>query len=112
VLRFTRRPPTPRVPSGAAALHAAACLRHELHCPPEDPRVFSAAGHRRRGRCCGAHCRHCPFERVAGVPLVSHDLLTLYRGQPAGARRLSADYVARFERGELYGPVAVRAVVA
>ena len=24
--------------------------------------VFTAAYHRKRGRCCGSRCRHCPYD--------------------------------------------------
>ena len=29
--------------------------------------VFTAAYHRKRGYCCGNHCRHCPYDRNGNV---------------------------------------------
>ena len=45
-------------------LHEEACRAGEMSY--EDPatgyRVFSALAHKKRGRCCGSGCRHCPYD--------------------------------------------------
>lgn len=47
----------------AFALHRAACERGEL--TYEDPstgyNVFTELAHKKRGKCCGSGCRHCPY---------------------------------------------------
>ncbi len=51
-------------------LHDLACERgHSSYIDPETGyHVFTALGLRRRGRCCGSGCRHCPYAH-ANVPL-------------------------------------------
>ena len=48
------------------AIHDAACARGDLSYRDPDTgySVFTAVAHRRRGKCCGSRCRHCPFEWV------------------------------------------------
>ncbi|MEL6531050.1 MAG: DUF5522 domain-containing protein [Pseudomonadota bacterium] len=56
--------------TGYAALHEAACARGETtYADPETGFVvFTRDGLLARERCCGAGCRHCPFEHES-VPL-------------------------------------------
>ena len=51
---------------GLVELHAAACAAGDM--TYEDPAtgytVFTEVYHRKRGKCCGNACRHCPFGHV------------------------------------------------
>ena len=44
-------------------VHAAACEAGEKHYvdPETGYRVFTEVGLRKRGKCCGCGCRHCPY---------------------------------------------------
>jgi len=48
------------------AVHEAACARGEqTYIDPETGyTVFTALAHKKRGKCCGSACRHCPFDHV------------------------------------------------
>ena len=55
------------LPPAVVALHAEACAAGELSYidPATGYTVFTEAYHRKRGRCCGSGCRHCPFGHIA-----------------------------------------------
>jgi len=37
----------------------------DLYIDPETGyHVFTELAHRKRGRCCGSACRHCPFDHI------------------------------------------------
>jgi ATP-binding cassette subfamily B (MDR/TAP) protein 1 len=46
-----------------AQIHQEACDRGDSHYvdPASGYRVFTAVAHKKRGKCCGSGCRHCPF---------------------------------------------------
>lgn len=57
----------PAIPASAARAHAAAVAAgHERYLDPATGyAVFTAAFLARRGSCCGAGCRHCPYPAAA-----------------------------------------------
>ncbi|KAL7544714.1 hypothetical protein ACHAWF_008127, partial [Thalassiosira exigua] len=46
-----------------SALHQSACEAGEMHYvdPETGYQVFTELAHKRRGKCCGSGCRHCPY---------------------------------------------------
>ena len=54
------------VPDDIEDLHGSACARGEdvYTDPATGFQVFTARAHKRRGKCCGSQCRHCPYEHV------------------------------------------------
>ena len=57
------------VDAACAALHAGACAAGAVSYldPVTGYSVMTAVAHKRRGKCCGSGCRHCPYAH-AGVP--------------------------------------------
>lgn len=47
-------------------LHALACAagKSSYRDPATGYTVFTAEFHKKRGKCCGSGCRHCPFDHV------------------------------------------------
>jgi cob(I)alamin adenosyltransferase len=90
------------LPSDVVKAHDAAVAKgEEMYTDPSTGLlVFTRVAHLNRGRCCGSHCRHCPYGHI-NVPSKSQSTVTVPASDPeaTGNTHRASVYTKTGDRG-------------